>query len=86
MAEPALTNVFAFTAKRDEVARFFEEVLGLRRDEPPEWGFVPWFHVDDLAKAFELASARSAAVGAMRDGYFLARDPDGRVFGVRRWR
>ena len=110
MADPALTNVFAFTAKREEVARFFEEVLGLRRerphddsvwfppaggatftvhdrsDEPPEWGFVPWFHVDDLAKAFERASARRAAVGAMRDGYFLARDPDGRVFGVRRWR
>ena len=31
MRTPALTNVFAFTAKRDEVARFFDELLGLRR-------------------------------------------------------
>ena len=34
MAEPALTNVFAFTARRDEIARFFEDVLGLRRQTP----------------------------------------------------
>jgi predicted enzyme related to lactoylglutathione lyase len=110
MAEPALTNVFAFTAKREEVARFFEDVLGLRRqrphqdsvwfesaggaaftvhdpeDEPAERGFVPWFHVQDLAAAYERAHARSAVVGGMRDGYFMACDPDGRVFGVRQWR
>ena len=111
MAEPALTNVFAFTAKRDEIARFFEDVLGLRRqtphddsvwfesaggatftvhdheeDEGDEGGFVPWFHVPDLGAAYERAGARSAVLGGMRDGYFLARDPDGRVFGVRQWR
>jgi 8-oxo-dGTP pyrophosphatase MutT (NUDIX family) len=110
MREPALTNVFAFTAKREEVARFFEEILGLprqsprddsvwfasasgatftvhdREDEPPEPGFVPWFHVQDLAAAYERADARSAVVGAMREGHFFARDPDGRVFGVRQWR
>ncbi|HEV8470219.1 MAG TPA: hypothetical protein VGR46_11465 [Candidatus Limnocylindria bacterium] len=110
LAQPALTKVFAFTAKREEVARFFEEVLGLRRqqpqedsvwfetgngatftvhdpeNEPPQAGFVPWFHVRDLAAAFERARARSAVVGGVRDGYFLACDPDGRVFGVRQWR
>jgi len=107
MAEPALTNVFAFTEKREEVARFFEEVLGLKRertqedsvwfepcggatftihdreDEPPDSGFVPWFHVEDLAAAFERARSRAAVIGAMREGYFFARDPDGRVVGVR---
>ena len=110
MAEPALTNVFAFTAKREEVARFFEEVLGLRRqrprddsiwfessagatftvhdreDEPADHEFIPWFQVSDLAAAFERADARRAVVGTMREGYFFARDPDGRVFGVRQWR
>ena len=34
MKGPALTNVFAFTARRDEVARFYDEVLGLRRQHP----------------------------------------------------
>jgi len=110
MRQPALTNVFAFTVKREEVAHFFEDVLGLRRqrphqdsvwfesaggatftvhdpeDEPVESGFVPWFHVQDLAAAYQRADARSAVVGGMRDGYFLAHDPDGRVFGVRQWR
>ena len=110
MKEPALTNVFAFTSRRDEVAGFYDDVLGLRRqrphddsvwfepaggatltvhdreDEPAEWGFLPWFHVDDLDGAFERASSRGATVGVMREGYFLARDPDGRVLGVRRWR
>ena len=110
MAEPALTNVFAFTARRDEIARFFEDLLGLRRqtprddsvwfesadgatftvhdreDQADEGGFVPWFHVPDLGAAYERAGARSAVLGGMRDGYFLARDPDGRVFGVRQWR
>lgn len=110
MAQAALTNVFAFTDKREEVARFFEEVIGLaregapedslwfapgggasftvhdREDEPSDSGFVPWFHVADVAAAFERARARGAAVGATRDGYFFGRDPDGRVFGVRRWR
>lgn len=110
MRTAALTDVFAFTARRDEVARFFDEVLGLRRqqarddsvwfepeggatftvhdpeDEPAETGFVPWFHVDDLAGTFERARARDANVGEIRDGYFFARDPDGRVFGVRQWR
>jgi len=110
MAEPALTNVFAFTAKREEVARFFEDVLGLRpqrphedsvwfesaggatftvhdpETEPPQAGFVPWFQVQDLAAAYERADARGAVVGGMRNGYFLACDPDGRIFGVRRWR
>ncbi|TME30947.1 MAG: hypothetical protein E6I66_08340 [Chloroflexi bacterium] len=110
MRTPALTNVFAFTAKRDEIARFFDEVLGLRRqrarddsvwfepeggatltvhdreDEPEVPGFVPWFHVADLAATYERARAKDANVGEMRDGYFFARDPDGRVFGVREWR
>ncbi len=110
MRNPALTNVFAFTAKRNEVARFFDEVLGLRRqparddsvwfepesgatftvhdreDEPEMSGFVPWFHVADLAATYERARAKDANVGEMRDGYFFARDPDGRVFGVRKWR
>ncbi|OLE76737.1 MAG: hypothetical protein AUG02_03955 [Chloroflexi bacterium 13_1_20CM_2_70_9] len=110
MKAPALTNVFAFTSRRDEVARFYDDVLGLRRqrphddsvwfepaggatftvhdreDEPAEWGFLPWFHVDDLDGAFDRARSRGATVGEMREGYFLARDPDGRVLGVRRWR
>ena len=110
MRTPALTNVFAFTAKRDEIARFFDEVLGLRpqrtrddsvwfepeggatltvhdrEDEPEVPGFVPWFHVADLAATYERARAKDANVGEMRDGYFFARDPDGRVFGVREWR
>jgi catechol 2,3-dioxygenase-like lactoylglutathione lyase family enzyme len=108
--KPALTNVFAFSDRRDEVARFFEEVLGLERDrphddsvwfasnggatftvhdrgdEPAGWGFVPWFHVADLGAAFERARSRDATVGGMREGYFLARDPEGRVLGVRQWR
>src|SRR6267143_5960488 len=100
MRSTALTNVFAFTANRDEVARFFEEVLGLRAQrargddsvwfepesgatftvhdhegEPEGLGFVPWFHVDDLAGAFERALAKDANVGEIRDGYFFARDP-----------
>ena len=106
----ALTNVFGFTDDRDQIARFFEDVLGLRRqpkrddsvwfepeggatftvhdreDEPGVPGFVPWFHVADLAAAFERARARDANVGELRDGYFFVRDPDGRVFGVREWR
>ena len=110
MRAAALTNVFAFTLKRDEVARFFDKVLGLRRqqarddsvwfepeggatftvhdreDEPEVPGFVPWFHVADLAATYERARAKDANVGEMRDGYFFARDPDGRVFGVRQWR
>lgn len=110
MREPALTNVFGFTEQRDSVARFYEEVLGLRRqrarddsvwfepaggatftvhdrnDEPRDWGFVPWFHVTDLAAAFERARAKDATVGEMGEGYFFARDPDGRVVGVREWR
>ena len=45
-----------------------------------------WFQVPDLAAAYERADARSAVVGGMREGYFLARDPDGRVFGIRQWR
>ena len=57
-----------------------------REDEPAEWGFLPWFHVDDLDGAFDRARSRGATVGEMREGYFLARDPDGRVLGVRRWR
>lgn len=109
MAEPGLTNVFVFTARREEVARFFEDLLGLRRQRPHEdsvWfesaggatftvhdpehdpvesGFVPWFSVPDLAAAYERADARNAVIGALRDGYFLARDPDGRAFGVRQW-
>ena len=108
--EPALTNVFGFSADRERVARFFVEVIGLRRQadrddsvwfepgvgatftihDPEEEhrtdGFVPWFHVDDLAKTFERARASDANVGEMRDGYFFARDPDGRLFGVRQWR
>jgi predicted enzyme related to lactoylglutathione lyase len=111
MRDPALTNVFAFTDKRDAVARFYEEVVGLarqagthddsvwfepgsgatltlhdREDEPAEWGFIPWFHVIDLAAAFERARSQGANVGDLRDGYFLARDPDRRMFGVRQWR
>ena len=106
----ALTNVFGFSRDRERVARFFEDVIGLRRQperddsvwfepesgatltvhdpegEPTVGGFVPWFHVDDLAKTFEKARANDANVGDIRDGYFLARDPDGRVFGVRQWR
>jgi len=106
----ALTNVFGFTDDRDQIARFFEDVLGLRRQpkrddsvwfepeggatftvhdregEPGVPGFVPWFHVADLAAAFERARARDANVGELRDGYFFVRDPDGRVFGVREWR
>ena len=109
-AGAALSHVFAFTDRREELARFYEAVLGLRRDrmqddsvwfdpsggatfavhdrsdEPRESGFVPWFHVSDVASAFDRASARGAAVGALREGYFFARDPDGRVFGVRQWR
>jgi hypothetical protein len=110
MAEPALTNVFVFTAKREEVARYFEEVLGVRRqpprddsiwfessggatvpvhdreDEPADGGFIPWFQVPDLAEAYERADALRSVVGTMREGYFFARDPGGRVFGVRQWR
>jgi predicted enzyme related to lactoylglutathione lyase len=110
VADPALTNVFAFTSSREEVARFFEDVVGLRpqrahedsvwfepsggatltvhdrSDEPADWGFVPWFQVDDLAAAFERARSRGATIGDMREGYFLARDPDGRVVGIRQWR
>ena len=110
MKDTALTNVFAFTAKRDEVARFFEEVLGLiaesahddsvwfepaagatftvhdLEEQPAGTGFVPWFHVSDLGAAFERAHSRGASIGAMREGFFFARDPDGRVFGVRQWR
>jgi predicted enzyme related to lactoylglutathione lyase len=106
----SLTNVFVFTAKRAEVARFFEEVLGLtpepahddsvwfeqdggarltvhdREDGSDGQGFVPWFHVPDLAATFERARTRGGVIGDLRDGYFLARDPDGRVFGVRQWR
>jgi len=109
-AATALTNVFAFSKKREEVARFFEDVLGLTRGPAHEdsvWfeqdggaqltvhdredgsegeGFVPWFHVSDLAGTFERARTRGATIGDLRDGYFLARDPDGRVFGVRQWR
>lgn len=107
---PALTNVFGFTEDREQVARFFEEVLGLRRqperddsvwfepeggatftvhdreDEPGVPHFVPWFQVEDVAGAFARARARDVNVGEMRNGYFFARDPDGRVFGVRQWR
>jgi predicted enzyme related to lactoylglutathione lyase len=110
MRDPALTNVFAFSDSRTEVARFYEEVLGLaperphddsvwfapaggatftvhdRADEPVESGFVPWFHVPDLPRAFERARSRGANIGDLRDGYFLARDPEGRVLGVRQWR
>ena len=106
----ALTNVFGFSQDREQVARFFEDVLGLRRqpkrddsvwfepangatftvhdreDEPGVPGFVPWFHVDDVAATFDRARARGANVGEIRDGFFFARDPDGRIFGVRQWR
>ena len=106
----ALTHVFGFTADREGVARFFEDVLGLRRqqkhddsiwfepdggatftvhdreDEPETRGFVPWFQVDDLAGVFDRVRAHGANVGELRDGYFFARDPDGRLFGIRRWR
>jgi catechol 2,3-dioxygenase-like lactoylglutathione lyase family enzyme len=106
----ALTNVFGFTEDREQIARFFEDVLGLHRqpkrddsvwfepeggatftvhdreDEPEGLGFVPWFHVADLAATFERARARDANVGEIRDGHFFVRDPDGRVFGVREWR
>jgi hypothetical protein len=68
--ELALTSVFGF----------------IREDEPREWGFVSWFHLADLAGAFERARADDATVGEMREGYFFARDPDGRVVGVREWR
>jgi predicted enzyme related to lactoylglutathione lyase len=54
-------------------------------EEPRADGFVPWFQVDDVAEAFERARANDANVGEIRDGYFLARDPDGRLFGVRQW-
>jgi hypothetical protein len=108
--QSALTNVFGFSRDRERVARFFVEVIGMRRqtgrddsvwfepeggatltihdpeDEPLADGFVPWFHVDDVTKAFERARANDANVGEIRDGYFLARDPDGRLFGVRQWR
>ena len=47
MAEPALTNVFAFTARRDEIARFFEDVLGLRRQTPRDDSV--WFESADGA-------------------------------------
>jgi predicted enzyme related to lactoylglutathione lyase len=108
--QSALTNVFGFSPDRERVARFFVEVIGLRRQtdrddsvwfepeggatftihdpegEPHADGFVPWFQVDDVAEAFERARANAANVGEIRDGYFLARDPDGRLFGVRQWR
>jgi predicted enzyme related to lactoylglutathione lyase len=79
------------TSTRDDSA-WFDLAAGAtftvhdRADEPSASGFVPWFHVDDVADAFGRAEARGAAIGAMRDGYFFARDPDGRVFGVRQWR
>jgi predicted enzyme related to lactoylglutathione lyase len=57
-----------------------------REEEPVDGGFIPWFHVWDLAAAFDRARSRGANLGEARDGYFLARDPDGRVFGVRQWR
>ena len=107
--EPELSHVFAFTDRREEVARFYEDVLGLRRegphedavwfttpiarfivhdreDEPPAFGFVPWFQVTELDAAFARAQKANSVVGSMRDGYFLAKDPDGRVVGVRRRR
>ena len=80
MKAPALTNVFAFSAKRAEVAGFYEDVLGLSRARTADDSV--WFE----AASFERVRVRGGAVGALRDGYFLARDPDGRVFGVRRWR
>jgi len=110
MRDTALTNVFAYSERREETARFFQEVLGLapepphedsvwfkpaggatftvhdREDEPREWGYVPWFHVSDLAAAFERARSRGASIGGMGEGYFFAHDPDGRVLGVRQWR
>ena len=110
VAQAVLTNVFAFTERRTEVARFYVDVLALRpkepeddsvwfeptggatftvhdsEDEPSDRAFVPWFHVPDLDATFERARARNAVVGSLRDGYFFARDPDGRVFGVRQWR
>jgi len=58
--EPALTNVFGFSPDRERVARFFVEVIGLRRQADGDDSV--WFEP------------------------FLARDPDGRLFGVRQWR
>jgi predicted enzyme related to lactoylglutathione lyase len=57
-----------------------------REDEPASGGFVPWFHVIDLDAAFARAQATGRVVGGMRDGYFLVKDPDDRVFGVRKRR
>jgi ketosteroid isomerase-like protein len=101
-----LTHVFAFTGRRVDVARWYEEVLELipvrredsvwfetsgsalvvhdREDEPGDASLVPWFHVADLAAAYERAG--SSTVGPLRSGYFFARDPDGRVIGIRQRR
>lgn len=104
--ELELSHVFAFTDRREDVARFYEEVLGARREPPHDdsvwfttdgarfvvhdredelasWGFVPWFHVADLDAAYARAKTADAVIGGMREGYFLAKDPDGRVVGVR---
>ena len=54
-----------------------------REDEPSGSSVVAWFHVPDIGAAYERVSARGSAAGPLRDGYFFARDPEGRVFGVR---
>ena len=43
----ALTNVFGFSEDREQVARFFEDVLGLRRQ--PERDDSVWFEPADGA-------------------------------------
>ena len=62
-------------------ARF---VIHDREDEPPSSGFVPWFQVTDLDGTYARAQAAGAVVGGMREDYFLAKDPDGRLVGVRK--
>lgn len=46
-------------------------------------GFVVWFGVGDVDAAYARASAAGAVVGRRYDGYFFARDPEGRFIGVR---
>lgn len=46
-------------------------------------GFVVWFGVDDVDAAFARAAAAGAVVGWKYEGYFFARDPEGRFIGVR---
>lgn len=45
-------------------------------------GFVVWFGVDDITRAFDRARAAKAVVGDFFGDYFFARDPDGRFIGI----